>query len=272
VRVRLLLTGGGGAGTVPLWEYWRAQLHDVWVADANPEAIDPLIPPRYRVPIPLASDPAYCTTLLELVREWGIGLVIPTVDEELPIIERLRLFEGVKLLLPDQWFVSVMLDKFGSIRCLRERGIPVPHTTLTKPRYGRGSRDVVVEQDVLHGQEYTVQMMADQFKNLRAVVPVKVARKRGITLDGVTDDNPRVVAACEAIHRAVPTSGTYNIQGVDTGTAFLPFEINPRLSTTTCLAVQAGADPLAIWNGEGMGRARHTVGLTLRRYWRTVIA
>ena len=221
--MKLLLTGGGGAGTLPLWEYWRSQHHDVWVADADPTRIDPIIPPRYRVPIPLATDPAYCGMILDRVREWGLELVIPTVDEELPVIEWLRLYKDIPLLLPGQHFVTVMLDKFGSMRWLREHGVPVPHTHIAKPRYGRGSRDVVVEQEEIHGQEYTVQMMADQYKNLRAVVPVKVVRKRGITLDGVTDDNPIVVQACGRIHEAVPTFGTYNIQGIYTGNEFLPF-------------------------------------------------
>lgn len=268
--MNILLTGGGGAGALPLFQSWSRK-HTVHLADADPHRIDPAVPSKRRHAIPKATDPLLCSVVHDLVRDHDIELVIPAVDEELPVLETLRLFERIPFLMPDQWFVTVMLDKFGSIRALRERGIPVPYTKIMKPRYGHGSRGVTVEQEHVTGVEYTVQMMADRQGTLRAVVPVRVKQKRGITVHGITDDQPDVIRACEAIHDAVGSFGTYNVQGVLAGSQFLPFEINPRISTTTCLAVEAGADPLAIWNGDVTERVRFTVGLTLRRYWNTVI-
>ena len=267
---RVLFTGGGGAGSEFLY---RILGHDCHFADADPDSMSPVIPLERQHSIPLATDPAYCAAIQCLCRELAIDLVVPSVDEELPVIEWLRLFRHVDLLLPDYQYVTVMLDKFGSMKWLRDAGIPVPYTEILKPRYGRGSRGVRVRQQQLEGSEYTVTMCADRQKRLHAIVPVLVLKKRGITLRGRTVDHPEVVTACQRIHEARPTCGTYNIQGVLTGTGFLPFEINPRVSTTTCLAVAAGVDPIAIWYGdEPTGLQSYRVHLELHRSWHNHLA
>jgi carbamoyl-phosphate synthase large subunit len=69
----------------------------------------------------------------------------------------------------------------------------------------------------------------------------------------------------------MPTSGCYNIQLILTkeGKA-LPFEINPRISTTFCLIVAAGIDPIAIFLEQDPNKeiSKFTEGVKLRRHWR----
>ena len=64
----------------------------------------------------------------------------------------------------------------------------------------------------------------------------------------LVDNNSDVVRGCELIHKANPTKGCYNIQLILTsdGTV-MPFEINPRISTTYCLTVASGIDPIDIF-------------------------
>jgi carbamoyl-phosphate synthase large subunit len=62
--------------------------------------------------------------------------------------------------------------------------------------------------------------------------------------------------------------GCYNIQLIKlAGGECKPFEINPRISTTTCLAYAAGVDfvDLYLQSGEGLGEFQHGVGL--KRSW-----
>jgi carbamoyl-phosphate synthase large subunit len=137
----------------------------------------------------------------------------------------------------------------------------------------RPAADFVVQQ-FLEGQEYTVTIVADHTGVLRAVVPVKVARKRGITLRAATDRDDAVINACVAIHTAFPVSGCFNIQMVKIRTgAVQPFEINPRISTTTCLALAAGVSFVDLYLG-GLAAAADARGLAvfrdhlqLRRSW-----
>ncbi len=185
------------------------------------------------------------------------------------------------VLLPDFDFICTHLDKLRSMKTLADRGIPVPRTRrlrphkgardwppfpcILKPREGRGSRDVAVVQSVedgeacvqrsaltpcdflvqerLVGQEYTVTVVADQRKRLRAVVPVRVVLKRSVTLRGETHADAAVIELCRQIHIAQPFAGVVNVQCIKSldGTV-KPFEINPRVSTTSVLAIAAGVD------------------------------
>ena len=110
---------------------------------------------------------------------------------------------------------------------------------------------------------------------LRAVVPVKVDSKRGITIRAETCADAKVIEVCIAIHAAVPAAGCYNIQLIKTETGeVLPFEINPRVSTTLCLVVAAGVDPIAIYLGQSPKEMLlpFAEGVRLRRHWKNFIS
>ncbi|MET0311524.1 MAG: ATP-grasp domain-containing protein, partial [Burkholderiaceae bacterium] len=283
---RVLFTGGGGAGNEALWRLLggRYELH---FGDADAQAIDPQIPAGRRHALPWANDPAFATSMAALCARLSIDILVPGVDEELaPLAAARESFGATSVLIPGEAYVRTMTDKWSMACALAEKGLPVPATRLlsdgpggipfpciAKPRQGRGSRDVRVLasaedaealraaagaaadrtllQQRVEGIEYTVQMMADASARLHAVVPVRVGIKRGITLRSVTQDHPGVDAACRAIHEALPAAGCYNIQLMLTPSGeVLPFEINPRVSTTLCLCVAAGVDPIAIWQAQ----------------------
>ena len=303
--IKILFTGGGGAGNEALWRLLsdRYTLH---FGDADPEAIDPNIPEDRRHQLPWASDPNFILKMTELCRKLNIDLLVPSIDEELLVLSRNA--EGLAptlLFLPNTDYIETMLDKLSMIRSLSENKIPVPISrTLTddlndihfpcisKPRSGRGSRGVrvlssiadamslkltlgdmaekILVQDKIEGMEYTVQMLADDTGQLRAIVPVRIDIKRAITIRAETEAEPHVIAACQSLHQAIPTSGCYNIQLILTkeGKVF-PFEINPRISTTFCLVVAAGIDPFAIFFNQYQGNdiIPFDAGIKLRRHW-----
>lgn len=298
--MRLLFTGGGGAGSEAVFRLWRDR-YDLHFADADPEAITPSIPPERRHRIPFARVDGFASDLAALCKALEIDTLIPGVDEELPhmpaVAEKAK---GVSVLVPEPDYVATMLDKQATATALSEHGLPAPCTrplekahevgfpSLAKPRFGRGSRGVriienreqaaalarleneeFVAQELLTGQEYTVMLAADRERRLCAVVPVKVLVKRGITLRAETEDQPAVVAACRAIHEAIPAAGCYNVQLMLTEEGqVMPFEINPRISTTFCLALAAGIDPVSIYfNNKGGDYQPFTVGLRLSRTW-----
>lgn len=299
--IKLLFTGGGGAGNEAIYHLLQGR-YETHFADADVRSIDPSIPAECRHAIPLANAADFAHALARLVRRLGIDLLVPGVDEELPLLAR---DDGTGLLLPDPVYVTAMLDKLETARRLAAAGLDHPRTVLgsevdrwdlfpciAKPRTGRGSRNVhlvhsakqfsaylgftglspddVVLQERVVGQEYTVMMAADTDANLRAVVPVRVDFKRGITIRATTDADARVLDACRAIHGALPTRGCYNIQAMlaDQG-RLLPFEINPRVSTTLCLGLAAGVDPFSIYLCDQPGTALRDfrTGLSLQRVW-----
>lgn len=304
-RPRLLFTGGGGAGTEALARLLESR-YEVHFADADVDARPWSLDASRWHRIPLANDPGFVDGITALCEQLGIDLLIPTVDEELPALARLGDSRRFAVLLPDPAFVDTHLDKYTSNRSLCEAGLPAPLTELgdrralvdfpciAKPRHGRGSRNVAVvgsaaewdahlllarvpagefvAQELLRGQEFTVMMLADRSTRLRAVVPVLVERKRGITLRAVTSADAAVIAGCAAIHHANPVAGCYNIQLIRTEAGEIkPFEINPRISTTACLGLAAGVDFVGVFLGAAAaGDAEllpFTPGLRLRRAW-----
>lgn len=308
--IKLLFTGGGGAGNEALYRL-LGDRYECHFADADPSAIDDAIPSDKRHAIPSARDAGFSKIVASLCCELGVELLVPGVDEELPKMAPILLsLPELKILAPHSVFIARMNDKLSMIRALVEAGLTTPWTfqandrasvrfpAIAKPRTGRGSRAVrvvtseaeldaylllegldaenVVLQELGYGTEYTVQMIADSNGVLRAVVPVEVELKRGITLRAQTIENPVVDAACRAIHKAYPTGGCYNIQLILTKDGrVLPFEINPRISTTFCLSVAAGVDPIAIFLGMSPiidETVAFRTGVTLRRHWRNSLS
>ncbi|MSO55876.1 MAG: ATP-grasp domain-containing protein [Acidobacteria bacterium] len=284
-RPCLLFTGGGGAGSAALHRL-LCDRYDVHFADADPEAKPGSVPERSWHNIPFASAPDFVEELRRLCRDLEVDLLVPGVDEELLLIAQTRQTIAREVMLPATTFVEAHLDKLTSQALLAAQGVPVPETEaladrrrvlfpcIVKPRRGRGSRGVAtvrseeelrahvvlcrrppddfIVQELLQGQEYTVTMVADRTGMLRGVVPVKVKIKRGITLRAETDRDDTVIAACVAIHAASPAAGCFNVQLVKTEAGDVkPFEVNPRISTTTCLAVAAGVDFIDLYLGGG---------------------
>jgi len=274
---KILFTGGGGAGNEAIFRILSDD-YEMHFADADLSAISPLIPEEFRHEIPYAVSSDFIDNINTLCSKYKIDLVIPGVDEELTKINKLN----TPSMLPDTNYVKTMLDKLKSAHTITKANLDSPRTItisdflngeeiifpcIAKPRNGRGSRNVnilntpdqvsayliltgiladeAVLQELCIGQEYTVLMSSDSRASLRAVVPVRVAVKKGITLRAETEDNSAIINACVAIHDALPAKGCYNIQLILTDDGrVMPFEINPRISTTFCLGLAAGINPI----------------------------
>jgi len=281
-KPRLLFTGGGGAGTEALLRLLSPS-YEVFFADADLGAKHFSLADYQWYQIPFANEPEFSNEIVNLCHQLQIDLLIPTVDEELLPIAKMSKNFNFDVLLPPEYFLSRHLDKLTSNSFLIEAGLPAPKTVaannarldfpcIVKPRSGRGSRHVAtarseaelqaqitlartnpesfILQELVIGDEYTVMVAADGEGKLRAVVPVKVKCKRGITIDAETVHDDEVIRACCNIHEADPVSGCYNIQLIkEANGSIKPFEINPRISTTACLGLAAGVDFIGIFLG-----------------------
>lgn len=295
----LLFTGAGGAGNEAIFRLLQDK-YELHFADGDVEAICPDIPVERRHQIPMAKDANFTKAVLDLCKKIGVTLLIPGVDEELLMLAKQA---EIPVLLPSPQYVETMIDKYKFIRVLNAKHIAIPATVLAyekweefpciaKPRSGRGSRNVVVleragqlepyldfnrfssEEIILQqkvvGQEYTVLMAADQQTRLHAIVPVKVGLKRGVTIRANVDNNEDVILACRQIHEAIPAKGCYNIQLIHTTEGWCgAFEINPRISTTFCLSLAAGIDPIGIYlnNTPPETLLKGQSGTALKRAW-----
>lgn len=307
---RILFTGAGGAGTEAIWKLWHNKYYLLF-ADADVETISSDIPVEHRVSIPMASDPVFPDVLQKVCQKMSVDLLVPGVDEELSILASMKGKAGwPAILLPNQQFVDLMIDKFCCAQAIGAAGLSVPETVLStdanklpfpliiKPRSGRGSRGVmkidrleqvgaylklygvdsesIILQELIKGQEYTVFVCADNDANLRAVIPVNVGLKRGITIRAEVEGNQAIFDYAINFQKAFQPTGVYNIQCMLTKDGqVIPFEVNPRVSTTFCLAVSTGFDPIDLAVGNHQNNLEVFTpreSIQLRRSWKNNIS
>ena len=227
---------------------------------------------------PLTTDPKYIPLIKSICVHERVRLLIPTIDDELPIFgERRQEFEemGVRVAVSGESTGRVCNDKYASYHFFREHGIPFARTWLPeeldretlkyplflKPRSGRGSvgafqirnrrefdffleyvPDAII-QEFLTGSEYTIDVLADFEGRIISVVP----RERMVVRSGVSDRG-RTFRHSGLIKLAVDTAealelrGAANIQVKLNCDDAVIFEVNPRFSGGIPLTIASGAD------------------------------
>lgn len=301
----ILFTGAGSPGTVSLFESLRAK-YSLYFADSNISRVDPSIPAERVFALPSCLSDDYFSFLDEIIKTHQINLIIPTIDEELESLKlRFDQSSEVDVLLPHLNFVRTCLDKYQLGVVLGEMGINEPSTRLlsddpvtdgnyiVKPRTGRGSRNVFsgdqtlvralsqvfsknrqdwVVQKKIEGQEFTIQMIADSSGNLKRIVPLRINLKRSVTIAAELDNNPAVISYARSIHEAFRPCGVYNIQLISSDSGQSCIEINPRISTTLCVAAFSGIDFIDIFYSQNnFAPVLLDNNWKLERFWKNVI-
>ena len=302
----VLVTGVGGAsGIGAVRALGETTTHDIVGVDMDPDAAGLYLADDGRA-IPPADDDQWGPTLRDTVEDYGVDVVVPTVDEELSELDALP--GDVPVVAPRPAVIEMALDKYATYRQLDDAGHSVPRTWLAseaaaipesayplvrKPRRGRGSRgielvetpadldralretvrpaDQLLLQEFVAGTEFTTSVVSTADDRLLGVVPKEAIEKEGSTVKGVTRTQPAVRAACRDIAGTLSPAGPMNVQQiVDDGTPYT-IEINPRFSSTACLTVEAGVDELALLIRDALGESvsaaeEYDPGVYLLRY------
>jgi carbamoyl-phosphate synthase large subunit len=205
----VLITGVGGPAGRAGASYFAKKGYRVVGTDMR-EVASPATDFRF---VPAARDPRFVPVLLAIAVQEKAALVVSTVTEELPVVARMRQAlreRGVALSISDPWGVDVANDKLRTAEGLDRAGVPVPVTfssdtphqeladalgfpLLSKPRFGRGGRGVVVHrgaedlacaspeevvwQEFLPGEEYDLNLFVERDGSVPAAV---VLRKTGL--------------------------------------------------------------------------------------------
>jgi carbamoyl-phosphate synthase large subunit len=255
--------------------------------------------------VPLSTAPDYVDGILDVCRREGVNLVVPTIDDELPVfaaaVDRFA-DEGVRVLVSPLHTTLACNDKVETCARLRAAGVPAAASFLpatlpadlepplfVKPRMGRGSvgafcartrrelaffLDYVPDpcvQEFLAGPEFTIDLLCDAEGRPLSIVPrERVVIRAGVIDRGRTVRNPHLIALGEACAAALPFVGPINIQCRVHDGRYTVFEINPRFSGGIGLTIRAGAD-FPTWIVQAaVGRAvRPRIGEFLDNLWMT---
>lgn len=225
---------------------------------------------------PLCTSPEYMSTIKDICKQESITMLIPTIDEELPIYGKfINDFSniGVRVVVSSHDVVMKCNDKYLTYEFFLKKDIPTPKTYLPeeidfstleyplfiKPRFGRGSVnsyivhsvkelkfflgyiDEPIVQEYLKGIEFTIDVLADFDGRVISSVPrQRLLIRAGVSDRGVTMNNDALVAWGKKIIEDLGIIGPANVQGKIDKQIIKFFEINPRFSGGIPLTVRSG--------------------------------
>ena len=274
---KILLSGLGGS----LFPYLHNALKDefhLFYLDNN-KYLEGIYKGLNFVLAPLVTDPGYKSLVIDLIRKERIDFYIPLIDEELMLAkDEISKETPVQVIAPDTAFIELCLNKHKLMQFLDRNELShipsylgneffhqLDYPVFVKPVSGRGSRGIrridgddqldayyklegynpeeVLVQPFVEGQEYTVGVTTNDRNQILCIGSKRIISKKGITQMAVTEDNEAINELCFKLVNLMKPNGPINIQLFLTQTGDIKiFEINPRLSTTSILEIEAGVN------------------------------
>lgn len=283
-KISVLITAA--SRRVPLVRAFRTAVEKFGKGRVVTTDINPLSPALYfghkHHIVPLTTDRYYIPIIESICDVEDVNLIIPTIDDELPIFGRVRQqFRNlnINVAISSERTGQICNDKYETWQFCCANGIPAPETRLgpevdlkslrypiiVKPRFGRGSVNVFtvrnaeqlqlflnyvsdpVVQDFVGGTEFTVDLLSDFSGRVISAVPrERLVIRAGVSDKGVTRKNRAVMDFAIDVAERLQIVGAANIQCKWDGSQVTLIEVNPRFSGGIPLTLAAGAD-FASW-------------------------
>jgi carbamoyl-phosphate synthase large subunit len=228
--------------------------------------------------VPRSDAPGYVEALLDVCEAHQVGVLVPTIDDELETIAAAGArfaAAGVVVMAPSVETARICRDKRRTAAHLEAHGIRVATTwtaeearasvlrppLFIKPRRGRGSVEAFpirtpghlaffldyvtdpVVQEYLDGPEYTIDLFCDLAGRPLAAVPrERLVIRSGVTDRGRTVRDESLMTLARRCAEVLEFRGAVNVQCRIVDTVPVIFEINPRFSGGIQLTIAAGAD------------------------------
>ena len=249
---------------------------EVIAADLNPNSAALYAADDARL-LPRSDDPAFVDTLVALCGEAHVGLVVPTRDEELPLLAQVRdrfAAAGTIVLVSPPDAVDACRDKARFIAAVAAAGLATPeryddrasvsYPAFVKPRWGKGGRgatrvdddaqietairaiealgDEPIIQAFVDAPEYTIDVFVDfDGRPISCVPRERISVLSGESVVGRTVRDPELSDASVRLCSALGLIGHVTVQAFRTADAISFIEINPRYGGAANLGFEAGA-------------------------------
>ena len=270
----ILVTGAGGGSGLATIRILKESGYNVIATDASENASGLYLGSQYEV-VPMASDDNFVSSIHKIIDEYNVDVIFPNVDEELRIFSDKKIFPQA-IISPTET-IDICSDKLKTLEILNGV-IDLPKVfnyndvtefpLLVKPRVSRGSKNIykvntkkelglllsflesnqniskemVLIQEYLPGDEYTIDSLFDLDGNFVLCVP----RKRSYTYGGIsaigeTIHDNRFEKIVKKIGEVIKFNGPVNIQVKEDVNGVLKLmEINPRLSGGLPITYKSG--------------------------------
>ncbi len=259
--------------------------HRILGCDLNPHTPVAALLHRFYVAPPARDADVYLRFLHDVAGSEGVDIIVPISEPEISLLNaRREVFRGssVKLLLNNPTIIDHFLDKLKTARYLSAIGIRTPKTSLlreydgsfgfpviVKPRTGCGSKKLWVAHDPADldyvmrkgdgtlvvqeyigsdAEEYTTGVFSDGKKTSSITFRRKLGFG-GLSMEACLVDVPFIENMAIRVAEVTRLIGSINIQTRRVGSEnmYIPFEINPRISSTLLFRKKFGFDDLVWW-------------------------
>lgn len=229
--------------------------------------------------LPRIHEDNYIDEIINICRRESIRLVIPTIDTDLLLLskerERIEAESGAVVLISSTRVISICRDKINTQKFLEENGFKIPKMyseaeldfeelqfpLFIKPRSGSSSintfkvnnleeltiyrsliKDAIV-QDLIKGEEFTVDVFLDFDGNLITVVPrLRMATRTGEISKGKIIKDNEIIEDIKRLVAVLKPIGHITVQLMKTNKGVEYIEINPRFGGGAPMSIQSGAD------------------------------
>ena len=236
----------------------------------------------YKVP-PASDTDNYIDFLKEIISKENIKGFLPISEYEIEVLKsRRNEFDdlGVRLFMNNHKILDNFLDKLKTVYYLKSINVKVPKTMLLndyngefgypiviKPRRGCGGKGLLVarcsydleymrqkndgsqivqEYIGTDAEDYTTGVFSDG----NVVSSISFKRKLGfgsLSVEAILVNEPFLENMAQHISKETGLTGSINIQSRRSGDVFIPYEINPRLSSTMLFRKKFGFDDAVWW-------------------------
>ncbi|WP_351014891.1 ATP-grasp domain-containing protein [Shewanella sp. AC91-MNA-CIBAN-0169] len=255
VQKRFLLEASGSPVSAYLIKAIQKAGHTAVASDISNDCAASIFADELII-FPKKEDPQLWNKVEKLLIEHAIDIVIPSFDEMLlGWSERKESLadKGVNVLISSTETIEVFQDKWLTANFFEEHKLPCaksslePIYPLVKPRIGRGSVGVYIEQNsqlrndnfklgdisqtVLDGEEYTVDCLFDHQHHPIYIIPRKrLGVVNGKSTGGIVKQNKIIDEVVIRLSKLIKFEGPINVQCfVDKDEVFL-VEVNPRIA------------------------------------------
>lgn len=295
-QTHVLITAVGGSAGLSALRFLTEHTHvRVHGTDINDASEGQHFAHEFRVMAPFRDHEAYTRDLRELITEWNIDIVIPTLDEEMEEIqnvldgvdvhilaspkETLRLVMNKKLFY--EWARKELPEYTAQFSTLDQEPSWDAPSYFIKPSRGRGSNGCMlvtkadlprvrsefvnpeeqVVMEVLMGREWTVDVYVTKSGVVRYVVPrERLVVESGVSKKGRTEKHEVIIAATKELIARLSFYGPICVQfkeDADGNPKLL--EVNARMSGGSPITKLAGADPMKCFVEELRGEEPYAV-------------
>jgi carbamoyl-phosphate synthase large subunit len=251
-RLAVLLTGVGKR-----YDIVSAFSRHAFTIAADPS---PFAPAQYaadlRVAPPRFDDPGYVPFLQDLVREHGVGAVVPLTDLDLEVLAAADL----PAFVPSPEVARATFDKWEAHELLLAHDLPSPPTVLpgdepvsypvvVKPRRGSGARSVhpaadreqmefflryieepAMVQKLMTGDHFSIDLICDLDGRCLNAIPRSMLESRGgESVKGTVTYDEELIELGRRVGEALPVRGPCTVQvfrDPDVGVAI--YDVNTR--------------------------------------------